>query len=155
MKICRSTKSYIVDMAAAKRREASTIPEPQRPTSSSSSSSIRSEKKAPVILNQRVSKTQAPVPLLVPQLSRNSLGSVPRGLKFRKERKPVPESGKVATETVGRLALSDRDTRGPMSVSASRDNGPLTVDGSKRRRAKSERELEGSSPRKRPRLGGH
>ena len=143
MKICRSTKSYIVDMAAFKSREAPTIPEPQHPTISSSLlSSIQPEK---MVLSQEVSKARSPAPL----------GSIPRGLKFTREQKPVLDSREVATEAVGRVTSSDRETRGQIFVSANRDNGSLTVDASKRRREKSERELEGSSPRKRPRLGGH
>lgn len=133
-KICRSTKSYIVDVAAIKRRQVPT---------------------APVIASQRVSKTQSqaplPIPQLPPQLLSASLGSVPRGLKFTKKQKPAPEPGEITTETVGNA--SDRDVREPRLTASSGGNGPLMMGVSKRRRENSGMESEGSSPRKKPRLG--
>ena len=152
MEICRSAKSYIVDMAAIKRREAATLPEPNPPSTSSSAhpSSIRSDK--------RVSKAQPqaplPIPQLPPQLLSTSLGSVPRGLKFTRKQKAVPEPGEITMETAETVTSSHRGIHRPGPASASRENGPLKVDVSKRRWGNSERQPEESAPRKRPRLDG-
>ena len=152
MKICRSAKSYIVDMAAFKRREVSTPPELQQPTpaitpSSAQPHSVRPEKTVPSIASQRVSSTRLATTSPVPQLPSTSLGGVPRGLKFTRRQRPAPEPGEIGTETVG------RDARKPGLASASRDNGPLAADVSKRRREDAEKEPGCSSPRKKPRLG--
>ena len=156
-KICRSTKSYIVDMAAIRRRQASTLPGPQHPTTTTTPPSarppcIRPEERVPVIAGQRVSKTQPQVPLPVSQLLSASFGSVPRGLKFTRKQKLAPEPGEITLETVGSVS-SERDVREPRFAAASGGNGPLTMGVSKRRREMSGRESEGSSPRKKPRLG--
>ena len=162
MKICRSTKSYIVDVAAIKRRGIPTLPEAQHsppPTilPSVRKSSIQSEKTAPVIASQRVSKTQPQVRLLAPRFPPHPLptssGATPRGLKFTKKQNPALEHGEVATKTVEAVTSPDRDTHGPRLASVSRDNGPLMTDVPKRRLENSGRELEGPSPRKKPRLG--
>jgi len=153
MKICRSTKSYIVDMAAIKRRDA-----PILPTTSPSAgpSSIRSDKTVPVAASQQISRVQPQAPLPIPQfpsqLLSTSLGRIPRGLKFTKRQKTAPEPGEITAETVEIVASSYRGIHGPRPAPANRDNGPLAVDVSKRRRENSGRESEGSSPRKKPRL---
>ena len=153
MKICRSTKSYIVDMAAIKRRDA-----PVLPTTSPTArpSSIRSDKMVPVAAGQRISRVQPQAPLPIPQLPSQLLstpmGCIPRGLKFTKRQKTAPEPGEITAETVEIVGSSYQGIRGPRLASASGDNGPLTVDVSKRRRENSGRETEGSSPRKKPRL---
>jgi len=153
MKICRSTKSYIVDMAAIKRRDAPTLP---TTPPSAQPSSIRPEKTVPVATGQRTSRAQPQVSLPIPQLSSQlpftSLGGVPRGLKFTKKQKTVLEPGENTAEAAGTVTSSYRDIHGPRLTSASRDNGPLAVDVLKRRRENSRREPEGSSPRKKPRL---
>ena len=152
MKICRSAKSYIVDMAAIKRRGVPTPPEPQHPTlaitsSSGRPASIRSGKTAPAIVGQQVA------PLPIPQLPSTSLGGVPRGLKFTRKRKPAEEPGEVTTEAVGRVASSERDFRGPKLASVTRNDGPLAADAPKRRREDLGRDPEVPSPRKKPRFG--
>jgi hypothetical protein len=157
-KICRSAKSYIVDMAAIKRREVPTIPEPQRPTPSITSSSAwpsstGSGKTVPVIASGETLKRQPAVPSPVSQNPSTSLGSVPRGLKFARKQGPGPEPGELTRETVGRITSSKQDGHGPRFASASRDPNGLVVEGmSKRRREDLGRNLEGSSPRKKPRL---
>ena len=155
MKICRSAKSYIVDMAAFRRREAPTPPEPQHPAPaivppSSWSSSIRPEKTTSGITSQRVSKTQPVVPSPIPQLPSTSLGSVPQGLKFTRKQRPAPEPGEIVEP--GRIASSERGARGPRPVSASRTDGLRVMDTPKRRREDLGMEPEVSSPRKKPRL---
>ncbi|KAF9652315.1 hypothetical protein BDM02DRAFT_3183707 [Thelephora ganbajun] len=160
MKICRSTKSYIVDMAAIKRREASTLPEPQHPTpatapSSARLSSTRSETMVPAIVSRRTSKPQPAPPLSVPQLPSQllstSLGYIPQELKFTRKRTPVTEPGEITVETDKRVAPPERDICEPGL--ASTNNGPLTMDALRRKRKNSGGELEGSSPRKKLRLG--
>jgi hypothetical protein len=157
-KICRSAKSYIVDMAAIKRREVPTIPEPQRPTpgitsSSAWSSSTGSGKTDPVITSREAPKRRPAVPPPVSQNKYTPLGSVPRGLKFARKQKPGPEPGEITREAAGRVTSSERDGHGPRFASASRDpNGLVVKDVSKRRREDLGRNLEGSSPRKKPRL---
>ena len=156
MKICRSAKSYIVDMAAFRRRELPTAPEPQHPAPtialpSSWSSSIRPEKTTSEITSQRVSK-QPVVSSPIPQLPSTSLGSVPQGLKFTRKQRPAPEPGEIV-EPGGRIASSERGARGSRPVSASRTNGLRVMDAPKRRREDLGREPEVSSPWKKPRLG--
>ena len=155
-KICRSTKSYIVDMAAFKRRQVPTPPEPQRPTPtvslpSTRPLSIRPEEATPATANQQVSKTRPAAPSLAPQPQSTSSGSIPRGLKFTKKPRPAPEPGEV-TETAGRATVSERDVRGPRFASTSRYDGPPAMNVSKRRREDAGREVERSSPRKKSRL---
>lgn len=157
MKICRSAKSYIVDVAAIKRREVPTYQEPRRPAPPNLSSvyppPVQSEKTVPMVVGQPISKTRPPVSKLPSQLPPTSLGSVPRGLKFTRKEKSVPELGEIRGETTGRVASSERDVRGPRLASASGDTrSPLTMDVSKRRREDPGRETEGTS-RKKPRLG--
>ena len=153
MKICRSTKSYIVDMAAIKRRDASTLPTTS-PTARPSS--IRSDKTVPVAAGQRISRVQPqaslPIPQLPSQLLSTPLGCIPRGLKFTKRQKTAPEPGEITAETVEIVGSPYQGIQGSRLASANRDNGPPTVDVSKRRRENSGREPEGSSPRKKPRL---
>ena len=148
MKICRSAKSYIVDMAAIKRHEAPALPT----LPSARPSSIRPEAAVPVAASERTSKARPQVPLstprFLPQFLSTSLGSVPQGLKFKRKPKTPPEPGEMTAETAGTGTSSYRDIHRPRLASASRDDGLLTVDMSKRRR-----EPEGSSPRKKPRLG--
>ena len=157
--ICRSAKSYIVDMAAIKRREVPTIPEPQRPTPGITSSSAwpsftGSGKTIPVIASREAPKRQPAVPPPVSQNQSTSLGGVPRGLKFARKQEPGLEPGELTRETVGRVTSSERDGHKPRFASASRDpNGLVVKDVSKRRREDLGRNLKGSSPRKKPRLG--
>jgi len=68
------------------------------------------------------------------------------------KRKLAPEPGEITPETVG-SASSKRDVREPRLAAASGGNSPLTMGVCKRRREMSGRESEGSSPRKKPRLG--
>ena len=147
-KICRSAKSYIVDMPAIKRHEA---PAPAT-LLSARPSSIRPGTAVPVAASERTPKARLQVPLptpqFPPQLLSTSLGSVPLGLKFKRKQQTAPEPGEITGETVGTGTSSYRDIRRPRLTSAGRDHGLLTVDMSKRRR-----EPEGSSPRKKPRLG--
>jgi len=150
MRICGSTKSYIVDLAAIKRRE---DPTPTIAPPSVLPPPVRSEKVAPRIVSHQVSTTRPAGRSPAPQLPSTSPGSVPQGLKFSRKQRPAPESGEIVVETAGRVASSERSARGPILASANRDNGPRTMDTSKRRREDSGRESEGSSPWKKPRLG--
>jgi hypothetical protein len=153
-KICRSAKSYIVDMVAIKRRE---VPIPPTTLPPACSPSIRLEKTVPVATGGRISKTQpqvpSPIPQLPSQLLSTSLGSIPRGLKFTRKRKTAPEPGEIIAETAETVTPPHQGVHGPRLASASRDNGPLTVDVSKRKRENPGRGPKGSSPRKKPRLG--
>lgn len=157
MRICRTAKSYFVDLAAIKRRTAPTFPESQHPdptiVSSSRTPSVRPEKTVPTVANQEVCKTRPAIPPPASQLLSTSFGSVPQGLKFTRKRKPVQEPGENPTEVVGRVSPPERDVCVSRSASAGRDIGPLMTDVSKRRREDLGREVEGASPRKRPRLG--
>ena len=163
LKICRSTKSYIVDIAAVKQRLASTRPTPQETTpptpSSTCSSDNRPGKTAPGVASQGTSKTQPPVrtplptPHLPPRLPPTPLGSIPKGLKFTKKRKLPPEPGEIVMETVGKATLSDRGAPRPRLVSTGRDDGPPMTEASKRRRVGPERVPDGSFSRKKPRFG--
>jgi len=157
MKICRSAKSYIVDVAAIKRREVPTPQEPRRPAPPNlppaCSPSVQSEKMAPVVAGQPASRTRPPVSPPVSRPLPASLGSVPRGLKFTRNQQSASEPGEIRGETVGRVASSEGDVRGSRLASSSRDTRPpLTTDAPKRRREDLGREIEGTS-RKKPRLG--
>ena len=135
MKICRSTKSYIVDMATFRRRGPPTLPASQNPppaiaSSPSRSSPVRAVKAMPEVRSQRGSEIGTTVPELPPQLLSTSLQGVPRGLNFTRKRKLAPE---------------------PKEVSGHQD--PLTTGVSKRRQEDSERNTDPPAPRKKPRLG--
>jgi len=158
MKICRSTKSYIVDLAAIRGREAATLPEPNHPAPTVAPQSVlpppvRPEKAALGTVGQQVSKTRPEGPSSASHLPPTSLGIVPRELKFSRKQRPVPEPGGPVAEATRGGASSEWGVRGQRPVSAGRDNGPRTMDASKRRREGLGREPEGSSPRKKPRLG--
>ena len=158
LKICRSTKSYIVDMAAIRQRLAPTIPVPQGPTpstqSATRSSSDRLGKTIPAVAGQGTSRIQPPVqdpvpiPRLPSQVPPTPLGSVPKGLRFTKKRKLPPEPGEIVIErAVGKATLSDLDTPRPRLVSTDRDGGPSTTEMSKRRRVNPGRIPEGPPSR--------
>ena len=154
LKICRSTKSYIVDVAAIRRRLAPTLPVPQDPTPlSTCSSDNRSGKPAPGVASQGTSRTHPParIPLPTPhlpsQIPPTPSGSIPKGLRFTKKRKLPPEPGEIVMETVGKATLSDRDASRPMVTSTGRVCGPLITEASKRRRLNPERIPEGPPSR--------
>ena len=160
-KICGSTKSYIVDMEAFRRRRAEpALPKAQHPlptTHATSTGSPSVQTKVPVApaLAQQHPRTPTLVPSPAsgqpPRPIPASLGSIPPGIKFTRKRKPTPEP-REATEMVGGALQYNRENYGrrqPFTIGTR--NGPFRGDIPKRRREDSERELGGPSPRKKRR----
>ena len=148
VRICRSTKSYIVDVAAINRREPVKLPGPQNLTPTTASSSpIQTEKRIAAVLSQGGSKIRAPVhppvPGLPSQFLPTSFGGLPQGLKFTKKRKLDPELGEVT---------SKQETRGPRLSSSGGQNSLLDMGVTKSKLEDSGREFCPSAPLKKPRL---
>ena len=158
-KICGSTKSYIVDMEAFRRRRAEpALPKAQHPlpaTRAASTGPPSVQTKVPVALAQQHPRTPTLVPPPAsgqpPRPIPASLGSIPPGMKFTRKRKPSPEP-REATEMVGGAFRYNRENCGrrqPFAIGTR--NGPPKGDIPRRRREDSERELGGPSPRKKRR----
>ena len=157
-KICRSAKSYIVDMAAIKRRvEMPTIPEAQHPpaTSSARPPTIRTEKVVSVGLSQPVSKKHPPPPANQSPSHHHpaSPGNIPQGLRFKRMQKGVGKPGESIAGAFEGITQSKGVPRGQRHHSASSHPSPPIIDVPRKRREDPEVELHGSSPRKKPRFG--